>query len=74
MRIALVDPLAYTPPYDDALATAVAEQGHAVTLLTARFPHGEAPAPVGYEREELFAPVSTRLFRRSRARLAGKAL
>src|ERR671931_647015 len=74
MRIALVDPLAYTPPYDHSLAAALADRGHAVTLLTARFPHGEAPAPAGYDREELFAPVSTRLFRRSRARLAVKAL
>jgi glycosyltransferase involved in cell wall biosynthesis len=72
MRIALVDPLAYTPPYDHSLASALAQQGHAVTLLTSRFPHGQAPAPAGYDREELFAPVSTRLFRRSRARLALK--
>ena len=74
MRIALVDPLAYTPPYDDALATALAAEGHAVTLLTSRFPHGRAPQAVAYDREELFAPVSTRLFRRSRLRLAAKGL
>jgi len=74
MRIALVDPLAYTPPYDHALASALAERGHAVTLLTSRFPHGRAPQPSGYEREELFAPVSTRLFRRSPLRLAAKGL
>ena len=74
MRVALVDPLAYTPPYDHSLAAALAERGHAVTLLASHFPHGEAPAPVGYEREELFAPVSTRLFRRSRVRLAVKGL
>ena len=74
MRIALVDPLAYTPPYDHSLASALAGRGHAVTLLTARFPHGETPTPVGYAREELFAPVSTRLFRRSPARLAIKGL
>ncbi len=74
MRIALVDPLAYTPPYDHALAAALAGQGHAVTLLTSRFPHGRAPEPAGYAREELFAPVSTRLFRRSPLRLAAKGL
>ena len=74
MRIALVDPLAYTPPYDHALASALAAQGHSVTLLTSRFAHGEAPAPDGYDREELFAPVSTRIFRRAPARLALKAL
>jgi glycosyltransferase involved in cell wall biosynthesis len=74
MRIALVDPLAYTPPYDHALASALAEEGHAVTLLTSRFPHGRAPEPDGYAREELFAPVSTRLFRRSPLRLAAKGI
>ncbi|MGB2875094.1 MAG: glycosyltransferase family 4 protein, partial [Gaiellaceae bacterium] len=74
MRIALVDPLSYTPPYDHALASALAKQGHAVTLLTSRFPYGEAPAPDGYAREELFAPVSTRLFRRSPLRLPAKGL
>jgi glycosyltransferase involved in cell wall biosynthesis len=74
MRIALVDPLAYTPPYDHALASALAGQGHAVTLLTSRFPHGPAPTPHGYDREELFAPVSTRLFRRGAGRLALKGL
>jgi len=74
MRIVLVDPLAYTPPYDHALASALAELGHSVTLLTSRFPHGEAPEPEGYGREELFAPISTRLFRRSRLRLPAKGL
>ncbi|HEY2938722.1 MAG TPA: glycosyltransferase [Gaiellaceae bacterium] len=74
MRVALVDPLAYTPPYDHSLATALAQRGHAVTLLTSRFPHGDAPTPAGYDREELFAPLSTRLFRRSRVRVALKGL
>jgi glycosyltransferase involved in cell wall biosynthesis len=74
MRIALVDPLAYTPPYDHALAKALAEEGHSVTLLTSRFPHGRAPEPESYDREELFAPVSTRVFRRSPLRLAAKGL
>jgi glycosyltransferase involved in cell wall biosynthesis len=74
MRIVLVDPLAYTPPYDHALASALAAEDHDVTLLTSRFPHGRAPEPDGYGREELFAPVSTRVFRRSPVRLAVKGL
>ena len=74
MRIALVDPLAYTPPYDHALAAALARKGHAVSLLTSRFPHGQVPEADGYDREELFAPVSTRLFRRAPGRLALKAV
>ena len=74
MRIALVDPLAYTPPYDDALARALADEGHAVTLLTSPYPHSALPAPEGYAREEVFAPVSSRLFRRSPLRLPAKGL
>jgi glycosyltransferase involved in cell wall biosynthesis len=74
MRVVLVDPLAYTPPYDHALAAALGGRGHSVTLLTSRFPHGEAPTPENYEREELFAPVSTRIFRRSRLRIPAKGL
>jgi len=74
MRIVLVDPLAYTPPYDHSLAQALGEKGHDVTLLTSRFPHGRAPEPNHYGREELFAPVSTRVFRRSPLRLAAKGL
>jgi glycosyltransferase involved in cell wall biosynthesis len=77
MRIALVDPLAYTPPYDHHLAQALARRGHDVTLLTSEFLHGEAPEPEGYRREEVFLPLSTRLLRsrpRARARVALKAL
>jgi glycosyltransferase involved in cell wall biosynthesis len=77
VRIALVDPLAYTPPYDHHLARALARRGHDVTLLTSEFLHGEAPGPEGYRREEVFLPLSTRLLRgrpRARARLALKGL
>ena len=77
MRVALVDPLAYTPPYDHHLAAALARRGHDVTLLTSVFLHGEAPEPDGYRREELFLPLSTRLLRgspRSRFRLALKGV
>src|SRR3989442_8017954 len=77
MRVALVDPLAYTPPYDDALAAALAARGHEVSLLTGPFLHGEAPPPRGYSREEVFLPLSSRLFRgapRAPLRLAVKGL
>jgi glycosyltransferase involved in cell wall biosynthesis len=77
MRIALVDPLAYTPPYDHHLAVALARRGHDVTLLTSAFLHGDAPPPEGYRREELFLPVSARLLRgapRARVRLALKGI
>jgi glycosyltransferase involved in cell wall biosynthesis len=77
MQVALVDPLAYTPPYDHHLAAALARRGHDVTLLTSEFLHGDAPEPDGYRREEIFLPLSTRLLRsrpRARARLALKGL
>jgi glycosyltransferase involved in cell wall biosynthesis len=77
MRIALVDPLAYTLPYDHSLAAALAARGHEVSLLTGPFLHGDAPTPQGYRREEVFLPLSGRLFRRaprSRLRLPVKAL
>ena len=77
MRVALVDPLAYTPPYDHHLAAALARRGHDVTLLTSEFLHGDVPEPDGYRREEIFLPFSTKLLRgrpRARARLALKGL
>jgi hypothetical protein len=55
MKISVVDPLSYTPPYDHHLASALAARGHEVELITAPFAHGDAPVPDGYERHELFA-------------------
>jgi len=63
MKIALVDPLGYTTPYDHRLASALAERGHDVHLVTSPFLLDEAPEPDGYTREELFIPVSGRLLR-----------
>jgi glycosyltransferase involved in cell wall biosynthesis len=54
MRVHLVDPPAYTPPYDHALASALAAAGAEVVLITSRFAYGEVPAPAGYARRELF--------------------
>jgi glycosyltransferase involved in cell wall biosynthesis len=73
MRVALADPPAYTPPYDHALAAALARAGADVTLLTSRFRFGERPAADGYAVRELFYPLSARLGG-SRARLAVKGL
>src|SRR5437764_1023293 len=63
MRVALLDLPSYTPPYDHSLASALARRGHDVTLLTSRFPYGEAPEPDGYRRQEVFFPLSGRLRR-----------
>src|SRR5207247_4316009 len=56
----------FTPAYDHELAAALARAGADVELVTSRFRFGEAPAPAGYERSELFYPISSRLFGRSR--------
>jgi glycosyltransferase involved in cell wall biosynthesis len=70
MRIAIVDPLGYTNPYDDRLSRALGGRGHDVHLLTAPFLLDSAPEPAGYVREELFIPLSSKLLRRApRARL-----
>jgi glycosyltransferase involved in cell wall biosynthesis len=70
MLIVLVDPLGYTTPYDDRLASALAHLGHDVHLLTAPFLLDAPPTPNGYVREELFVPLASRLLRgRPRARI-----
>src|SRR5213076_690883 len=74
MRVLLADPPAFTPPYDHALASALARAGAEVELVTSRFRFGEAPAADGYRRSELFYPLSSRLFRRSPLRIPLKLL
>jgi glycosyltransferase involved in cell wall biosynthesis len=54
MRVQVVDPSAYTPPYDHALAAALARAGAEVELVTSAFAYGAAPAPEGYALSELF--------------------
>ena len=72
MRVLLADPPAFTPQYDHALASALAEAGADVELVTSPFRLGDAPEPDGYRRSELFYPVSSRVFRRSRLRIPVK--
>ena len=74
MRVQIVDPPAYTPPYDRSLAAALAAAGAEVELVTSPFAHGEVPQASGYEVRESF-------YRRARARppapesrTAGRAL
>ena len=61
VKIELVDPSAFTPPYDRALAAALARAGAEIELLTSRFLYGPVPAAEGYE-------VSERFYRHSAAR------
>jgi len=74
MRVLLADPPAFTPTYDHELAASLARAGAEVELVTSRFRFGEVPGADGYLRSELFYPVSSRLFQRSRLRLPLKAV
>jgi glycosyltransferase involved in cell wall biosynthesis len=53
-RIQIVDPSAFTPPYDHALCAALGRAGAAVELVTSRFAYGSVPAADGYAVRELF--------------------
>src|SRR4051812_42681704 len=76
MRVHLVDPSAFTPPYDRALAAALTRSGpHPpdVTLVTSRFAYGDVPAAEGYRVEERFYGRAARVGRAaSRARRLAK--
>ena len=61
LRVQQVDPSAFTPPYDRALAAALARTGAEVELLTSRFLYGPVPPAEGYAVRECF-------YRRSAAR------
>jgi glycosyltransferase involved in cell wall biosynthesis len=54
VRIDVVDPSAYTPPYDHALCAALGRAGMDVRLQTSRFAYGTVPAAQLYERVERF--------------------
>jgi glycosyltransferase involved in cell wall biosynthesis len=77
VRVHVVDPSAYTPPYDHALCRALAAAGAEVELYTSRFAYGAVPEPEGYERRELFYRLAHRggaSGRRSRSSQALKLL
>ncbi|MFZ1925919.1 MAG: glycosyltransferase family 4 protein [Solirubrobacteraceae bacterium] len=54
MRVHVVDPSSYTPPYDHALCDALSVADTAVELFTSRFPYGPVAQPNGYVRHEFF--------------------
>jgi len=54
VKIAMVDPGAFTLPYDDALCSALVQEGHDIALYTTRFAHGTMPDPQGYKLIEWF--------------------
>lgn len=57
MRVRIVDPPAYTPPYDHALSSALAAAGAEVELVTSPFRHGVRPAADGYTLNDHFYRV-----------------
>jgi glycosyltransferase involved in cell wall biosynthesis len=73
MKIQLVDPSAFTPPYDRALAAALAARGAEVELLTSRFLYGSVPGPQGYRVRECFYRRSASRGLEAPARRAFKA-
>ncbi len=73
MRVQLVDPSAFTPPYDRALAAALARAGAEVELLTSHFLYGSVPPADGYRVEERFYRRSSARGLDARARLPFKA-
>jgi glycosyltransferase involved in cell wall biosynthesis len=54
MRVQIVDPPAYSPPYDFSLATALARAGAEVELVTSRYLYGPMPAANGFSVREAF--------------------
>lgn len=57
LNVQVVDPSAFTPPYDHALCAALARiggSGVAVELVTSRFAYGEVPPADGYAVREDF--------------------
>jgi glycosyltransferase involved in cell wall biosynthesis len=75
MRVQIVDPPAYTPPYDRSLCAALAKAGAEVELLTSRFAHGPVPPADGYIVRESFYPLAgRRRVARGRARRPVRAL
>jgi glycosyltransferase involved in cell wall biosynthesis len=74
MKVQLVDPSAFTPPYDRALAAALTRGGAEVELLTSRFLYGEVPPAEGYRVEECFYRRSAARGLGARTRLPVKAL
>jgi glycosyltransferase involved in cell wall biosynthesis len=74
MKVQLVDPSAFTPPYDRALAAALARAGAEVELLTSRFLYGPVPPAEGYRVEERFYRRTAARGLEAPARLPFKAL
>lgn len=54
MRVQVVDPSAYSLPYDHALCSALSQAGAEVELVSSAFAYGSAPPAEGYAVREAF--------------------
>ena len=61
MRVHVVDPSAFTPPYDHALCSALGAEGADVELYTSRFAYGPVAPADGYVRRETFYRAAARI-------------
>jgi glycosyltransferase involved in cell wall biosynthesis len=61
MRVQIVDPPAYSPPYDFSLASALARAGADVELVTSRYLYGPTPHANGFPvREDFYRRTTSR--------------
>jgi glycosyltransferase involved in cell wall biosynthesis len=60
MRVHVVDPPAYTPPYDRSLCAALAGAGAKVELITSRYLHAGVSDPAGFVVSEHFYRASAK--------------
>jgi len=73
VRVHVVDPSAYTPPYDHAFCGALGAAGVEVELFTSRFAYGPVASADGYRRREIFYRLAAHISH-ARARRAVKLL
>src|SRR5215204_4144434 len=60
MRVQIVDPAAFTPPYDHALCGGLVRAGAEVELVTSHFSYGPVPSAKDYAVDEHFYRRSSR--------------
>ena len=72
MQVQIVDPSAYSAPYDRSLCAALARAGADVELVTSRFLYGPVPPADGYRVTEAFYRRSARRGLDARGRRAFK--
>ncbi len=72
MRVQVVDPPAFTPPYDHSLCGALSRAGAEVELVTSRFLYGPVPSGDGYKVNEAFYRRSSERGLDARAKRAFK--